>query len=99
MKKQGGLKMRRFIFPSFYLILVTAIFSSASFVQAQVRPYRVSDRQVQNLLTRIEQNTDTYRRTMDLALDRSRLDGSDSEEMIMSYITEFENATDRLKQR
>jgi hypothetical protein len=73
--------------------------SSASFVQAQVRPYRVSDRQVQTLLTRIEQRTDTYRRTMDTALDRSRLDGSDSEEMIMSYITEFENATDRLKQR
>lgn len=91
--------MRRIIFPSFYLILITAVLSSASFVQAQVRPYRVSDRQVQNLLTRIEQNTDTYRRSMDLALDRSRLNGSDTEEMVMSYITDFENATDRLKQR
>ena len=91
--------MRKFIFPSFYLILLTAILSSASFVQAQVRPYRVSDRQVQNLLTRIEQRTDTFRRSMDTALDRSRLNGSDSEEMLMSYITDFENATDRLKQR
>src|SRR5688572_6919322 len=99
MKNQGGVKMRRIIFQSFYLILITAILSSVSFVQAQVRPYRVTDRQVQNLITRIEQNTDIYRRSMDLALDRSRLNGSDTEEMLMSYITDFENATDRLKQK
>jgi len=99
MKNQGGVKMRRIIFQSFYLILITAILSSVSLVQAQVRPYRVTDRQVQNLITRIEQNTDTYRRSMDLALDRSRLNGSDTEEMLMSYITDFENATDRLRQK
>lgn len=91
--------MRKTIFRSFYLILITAILSSVSFVQAQVRPYRVTDRQVQTLLTRIEQGTDTYKRSMETALDRSRLDGSDTEDMLMSYITEFENATDSLKQR
>ncbi len=82
-----------------YLTLVTAVISSATLIQAQVRPYRVNDRQVQTLLTRVEQRTDTYKRSMDMALDRSRLDGSDSEDMVMNYITEFENATDRLKQR
>lgn len=91
--------MRKFIFPSFYLILITAILSAANFAQAQVRPYRVSDSQVQYLLNRIEQKTDTYKRSMDTALDRSRLDGSDTEDMIMDYIMEFENATDQLKQR
>jgi hypothetical protein len=96
---QGGLKMRKTIFRSFYLILITVTLSSVSFVQAQVRPYRVTDRQVQALLTRIEQGTDTYKRSMETALDRSRLDGSDTEDMLMSYITEFENATDSLKQR
>lgn len=91
--------MKQIIFRSFYLILITAMLSSVSFVQAQVRPYRVNDRQVQTLLTRIEQGTDTYKRSMETALDRSRLDGSDTEDMLMSYITEFENATDSLKQR
>ncbi len=91
--------MRKTIFQLFYLMLITATLSSVSFVQAQVRPYRVSDRQVQTLLTRIEQRTDTYKRSMDTALDRSRLDGSDTEDMLMDYITEFENATDSLKQR
>ena len=91
--------MKQITFRSFYLILITAILSSVSFVQAQVRPYRVNDRQVQTLLTRIEQGTDTYKRSMETALDRSRLDGSDTEDMLMSYITEFENATDSLKRR
>ena len=91
--------MRKTIFRSFYLILITATLSSINFVQAQVRPYRVTDRQVQTLLTRIEQGTDTYKRSMETALDRSRLDGSDTEDMVMNYITEFENATDSLKRR
>jgi len=91
--------MRRIIFQSFYLILITAILSSVSFVQAQVRPYRVSDSQVQYLLNRIEQKTDIYKRSMETALDRSRLDDSDSEDILMNYIMEFENATDQLKQR
>ncbi len=90
---------RKIIFRSLYFILVTMVVSSVSFTQAQVRPYRVTDRQVQILLTRVEQRTDTYKRSMNTALDRSRLDGSDTEDMVLNYIAEFENATDRLKQR
>jgi hypothetical protein len=89
--------MRKTIFQSFYLILISAVFASGSFLQAQVRPYRATDRQVENLLTRLEQRTDLYRRSMDAALDNSRLQGSDTEDMFMSYVTEFENATDRLR--
>ncbi|HSK73922.1 MAG TPA: hypothetical protein VK892_19645 [Pyrinomonadaceae bacterium] len=90
--------MRKTIQQFIYLTLITAFISSVSFVQAQVRAYRVTDRQVQVLLTRIEQRTDNYKRQMETALDRSVLDNSDREDAIMSYIMEFENATDRLKQ-
>ena len=90
--------MKKSIFQTFYLLLIMAGLSFTTFIQAQ-RPYRVSDRQVQTLLTRLEQRSDIYRRSMETALDRSRLNGSDTEDMVMDYISEFENATDRLKQR
>lgn len=82
-----------------YLTLVMAVISSASLIHAQVRPYRVTDRQVQTLLTQIEQKTDTFSRSMDTVLRRGRLNTADSADMFRDYIGEFENATDRLKQR
>jgi hypothetical protein len=59
-------------------------------------PYTVSDNQVRNLLTRIENKTDVYKRRMDRALDRT---DSNNENTISMYLTEFENSTDRLKSR
>ena len=37
------------------------------------RPYRVSDRNVQNLLNRIETRTDVYKRDLDAALDTEQI--------------------------
>ncbi|NNE98941.1 MAG: glycine zipper family protein [Pyrinomonadaceae bacterium] len=67
--------------------------------QVYTKPYRVSDNSVKTLLTRIETRTDNYKRRMNTALDRSTLNNTDKEDMVFAYITEFENATDRLKQR
>lgn len=63
------------------------------------RPYRVSDSNVQTLLTKIESQTDNFKRTLSNALDRSTLNNTESEDMIIDYVTAFENSTDRLKQR
>jgi hypothetical protein len=52
------------------------------------RPYYVTDSQVQNLLARIEQRTDTFRRD---------LDRSASNRTVVEYVSEFENATDSLR--
>ncbi|MCW5961575.1 MAG: hypothetical protein KIS76_15535 [Pyrinomonadaceae bacterium] len=68
-------------------------------IGAQNKPYRVTDRQVQLTLNSIEARTDIFRRELDKALDASKLDGTERENMIMSYVTDFENATDSLKQR
>lgn len=87
-------------FYSFYSLALFALFLGAvGSVQAQVRPYRVTDRQVQTLLTRIETKTDTFKRQMDVALDRSRINNTNTEDSVSSYISEFENATDSLKER
>ena len=65
---------------------------------ATSRPYRVSESNVQSLLTRIESRTDSFRREINSALDRSILNNTRSEESLLAYIGDFENATDRLKQ-
>lgn len=66
---------------------------------AGTRVYTATDTQLSNLLNRIEQRTDTFKRQAERSLDRSLWDGTRTEDSMASYITEFENATDRLKQR
>lgn len=90
--------MRKITNRLFLLFLFTGIISIGTIVdvQAQVKAYRVADRSVQSLLTRIETRTDTYKRDMNTALDQSRFEDSNREDMIMNYINEFENATDEL---
>ncbi len=61
-------------------------------------PYRAADREVQATITRLETRTDAYKREVNFALDRSVLNNTRSRDSIVAYITEFENATDRLKQ-
>ncbi len=79
----------------FAIGLTTATMS----VQAQ-RPYRVSDRNVQNLLNRLETKTDAYKRDLDRALDNSRrLNNTNTEDTVLNYVADFETATDSLKQR
>lgn len=60
--------------------------------------YRTSERNVRSLLTRLETRTDSYKREVNTALDRSVLNDTRSETTIYGYVTDFENATDRLKQ-
>ncbi len=62
------------------------------------KPYRVTDNQVQTVLTRLENRTDNFKRRMNTALDRSTLNNTDKEDEIFKYIEEFEKSTDRLKQ-
>lgn len=63
------------------------------------RPYRLSDAQVEVVLRRIETKSDTFRRSLDRALDRSRLDNTGREDNINQFVTDFENSTDTLKSK
>lgn len=83
----------------YLLTLASLALGLTAAVTAQTRPYRVTDRQVLTLMTRIETKTDNYKREMDNALNRGRLGRSDTREMIQNYISDFENATDSLKNR
>lgn len=61
--------------------------------------YRVNDKQVENLLERIERNADRFRKSLDSALDRSRLDDTNREDNINQFVKDFEAATNHLEDR
>ncbi len=67
--------------------------------EAQRRVYRISDRQVDNIIRRIENRADRYRISVDAALDRSTYNGTSTEDQINNYIRDFEQATDSLRSR
>lgn len=80
------------------ILAVMLLAGLATVAQAQ-RPYRLSENEVRRLIDRIEQNTDSFRASLDSALDRSRLDESRAEDRINDFVKDFEAATDRLKER
>lgn len=67
--------------------------------QAQVRLYRTSDRQMQTLLSRIETRADRFSTSLERALDRSYVNGTQREDEVNRLLTDFEYATDQLRER
>jgi len=54
---------------------------------------------VRQIILTLETDTDTFKRSLDHALDRSPLDGTRAEDEINEYVKQFEHATDKLKDR
>ena len=80
-------------------LLIVVLISSNNFSVLAQRPYRVNDRQLEQLITRIESRSNSFRREVNTSLDRSRLNGTNRETEINNYIGDFETATNRLKDR
>jgi hypothetical protein len=60
-------------------------------------PYRVSDREVETILRRMEQQSDRFRSALDSSLDKSRLDGTRAEDDINRFVKEFYEGTKTLR--
>lgn len=54
---------------------------------------------VQQIIRNLETDTDTFKTSLDRALDHSPLDGTRSEDEINEYVKQFERATDKLKDK
>ena len=76
--------------------MVICLAGVGSAVQAQ-RAYRVTDAQLRQLITRLETRSDVFKRSLDSALDESRYDSTRPEDDINQFVSDFENATDRLR--
>jgi hypothetical protein len=69
---------------------------STTYSLAQRTWYRGDVRQV---IRNLETDTDTFKNSLDKALDRSAWDGTNVEDEINNYVKDFEHATDKLKDR
>ncbi|MCA1574646.1 MAG: hypothetical protein LC770_08950 [Acidobacteria bacterium] len=80
------------------ILLALINFGATTAVLAQ-RQYRDSDTSMRDLIRRIETRSDNFSRTLENALDRSRLNNTAGEDEINRLVTDFEYATDQLKTR
>jgi DNA mismatch repair ATPase MutS len=83
------------------LVFVMTCLGAVTLTQAQVvgQPYRLSDKEVERVLHRIENQANTFRHSLDSALDRSRLNGTNREDDINAFIKNFDEQTKRLHDR
>ncbi len=95
--------MRNFILKNIGTLLIAfAILGGATTTisaQRAERGNRVSDKQIETTLSRIENRTNTFSRSFQRAIDRSSLNGSRNEEQAIENVRDFENATNNLKNR
>ncbi|MDQ6787249.1 MAG: hypothetical protein M3033_10615 [Acidobacteriota bacterium] len=84
---------------AFVLALFIFCLAPVTNLKAQNRAYTATDRQVQYLLNRIETRTDTFKREVSRALNAGRLNNTDKENTANNYISDFQSATDALKQK
>ena len=67
-------------------------------VQAQ-HSNRRSEKEMKDLLGRIDKDAEKFRHSLDNALDHSRLDNTKAEDRINDFVKAFTQSTDRLKSR
>jgi len=60
------------------------------------QPYRISDREVEEIIHRIEHQSDQFRKSLDSALDKSRFNGSRQEDDINAFVKDFYKETKQL---
>lgn len=80
------------------LAVALALASAGTTVAAQ-QPTRSSDQQMKDLLSRIDQRKDTFRSSLNRAIDRNPINGSRAEEEINQAVKDFEEAANRLRDR
>jgi len=66
-------------------------------VEVSGMPYRISDREVEQLINRIEKQSDKFLSALDAALDKSRLDGTRREDDINAFVKDFYKETKTLR--
>ena len=79
------------------ILALFSMFASTALAQIPGQPYRIDDKEVRNMIRRIEQQSDKFRGSLDSALDKSRLNGSTREDDINTFVKNFYEETKKLR--
>lgn len=80
-------------------LVVALLMLTLAIVNLRAQRTTVIRTDVRQIIRNLETDTDTFKKSLDHALDRSPLDGTRSEDEINEYVKQFEHATDKLKDR
>lgn len=89
--------MLRRVFVLSVMIVCSALLVSTAQGQVVGQPYRLSDKDVERIIKRIERQSDRFRSSLDNALDRSRFNGTNREDDINSFLKDYYEQTKRLR--
>ena len=78
-------------------LMFLAIAASSAQAQGRHRGQFYSKADVEQIIRRVEQSSDEFRKVMDKSLDRSAINGTNREDNINEQVKELENAIDRLR--
>src|SRR5258705_11174635 len=79
-----------------FVAAIVLFIGIAANVSAQ-SAYRLSEKEMKDLLSRIDKQAATFRSSLKSALNHSRVDDSKQEDRINDFVKGFEQATERLK--
>ena len=82
---------------NFIAVIAFAMTTLHLTTNAQIGGVRPQERQVRDLLARIETRTDSFKREIDLSISRTPINGTSREDRIAEFITDFEASTDALR--
>ena len=77
----------------------SALLLTTTKAQLVGQPYRLSDKEVESIIKRIEQQSDRFKSSLNSALDKSRFNGTNREDDINSFVKDFYEQTKRLRDR
>ena len=84
------------LFMSACLCVLSTAFAATVMSQVIGQPYRLSDKDVEKIIHRVEQQSDKFRSSLDAALDKSRFNGSNREDDINAFVKDFYKETKTL---
>src|SRR5436190_9792826 len=86
----------RLLVISFLCLCSLLLVTTAATAQIEGQPYRLSDKDVEKIIHRVEQQSDRFRSSLDAALDKSRFNGSNREDDINAFVKDFYKETKTL---
>lgn len=89
----------RFTFFFVSILLMLSTINSLADRNSLAQRTTVVRTNVRQIIRNLETDTDTFKGSLDRALDHSPLDGTRSEDEINEYVKQFEHATDKLKDK
>ena len=81
------------------MLFMLPTMNSLAHVNSPAQRTTVVRTNVRQIIRNLETDTDTFKGSLDRALDHSPLDGTRSEDEINEYVKQFEHATDKLKDK